>query len=144
MDAPVASHGVRNMNLSRLEKKIKQFSSPEKLLRSTREAMAREALALSKKGFSTSTAPDGSRWRALKTRSGRPLFDTGALSNFSYSLTSNGFVLYAGAPYFVHHQYGAPRAKLPARPMVPTSENWGTWSAPMKIAAEKSIARWGK
>lgn len=130
------------MTIAGLEKKIKQLASPEKLLRGAREAMAREAESLAKRGFATSTAPSGARWQSLKNRNGKPLLNSGTLSKFSYKVTPNGFILYAGAGYFVHHQHGT--TKIPARPMVPSESSWGSWARPMRSAAESAIARWRK
>ena len=142
MDAAAAQNGVWHMSIAALERKIRQISDTGKLLSRAREAMAKQAVSLAKEGFAQSKAPSGNRWKPLKVRVGQPLVLTGTLSNFSYKMTSNGFILYAGADYFVHHQYGAPKKKLPARPMVPNSDSWGAWSKPMVAAAEKSIARW--
>ena len=132
------------MSIAALERKITKISDTGKLLKRAQEAMAKESVKLAKRGFAKSESPTGQKWKPLKYRKGKPLVLTGKLSNFSYQMTSKGFILYAGADYFVHHQYGAPRAKLPKRQMVPNGDSWGKWSKPMADAGAKSIARWLK
>ena len=93
------------MSIAALERKIQQFSNTGKLLQRAREAMAKEAVRLSKEGFAKSQNPYGKPWRPLKYRAGKPLVLTGALSGFTYRVTDKGFIVYAGAKYFDFHQY---------------------------------------
>lgn len=132
------------MSIAKLEAKIRQLRNANKLLPIANKQMAIAAKSLAKQGFETSTAPNGQRWKPLKYRKGKPLVLTGQLSKFGYRVTKGGFILLAGAEYFVHHQHGAPANNLPARPMVPNGSTWGKWAGPMVRAAEVALKRWLK
>lgn len=81
-----------------------------------------EFLDLTLEGFTTSTDPYGDRWADLKYRDGQPLRDKGHLASaFNVEYSDTGFTIHNPVPYGIHHQFGAPKANIPARPMLPKS-----------------------
>lgn len=103
--------------------------------------LANEALELIDEGFSTGKAPDGSAWAPLKHRSGQPLRDTGRLQRgwFVVQATGTGFTVGNATAYAAHHQYGAPEAGIPARPMVPTGKLPPAWNNALDEAAREFL-----
>lgn len=58
--------------------------------------------------FATSTDPYGNKWKAVRSRTGKPLLDTGVLaSSYKFSVTRSGFAVGTGLYYAATHQYGA-------------------------------------
>lgn len=108
-----------------------------------RSEMRDEALRLIQAGFDASRAPDGTAWAALKTRAGKPLDKSGTLrgsirANLSGRL---GLAFSASAPYAAHHQYGAPRAKVPARPFLPGRDLPPAWAAAFERILDAHLRR---
>jgi phage gpG-like protein len=89
---------------------------------------AAEALKLVQLGFRKGVDPYGKPWAPLKRRNGKPLRDTGRLANsFTARPTAEGFVVGTNTDYAPHHQWGAPKAGIEQRGMVPQptlSEPW--------------------
>lgn len=105
---------------SALARLVSKLETVGEVPKASREQLASTALHRVLMGFSTSKEPGGAAWDALKYRQGRPLVDTGKLRGSMRSrITAGGIVLTAGASYAVHHQFGAPRANVPARPFFP-------------------------
>ena len=100
---------------------------------------AEEFLDFVKEGFTSSTDPYGWGWAELKYRDGMPLRDNGHLgSGFTVVVSGTAFTISNPVPYGVHHQFGAPLANIPARPMLPFDgempEQWE--DAAREIASE--------
>lgn len=108
--------------------------------RTISNAIAEDFVEKVKEGFSESHDPFGNRWAALKYRDGQPLRDDGNLaSSFEpKDVSAEGFQIGTDRDYGVHHQFGAPRANIVARPMLPPDgqlpKEWG--EAAQEIAAE--------
>lgn len=104
-----------------LRRLIVRLGSVSAAPQAARREMADEAMRRIRAGFEASSSPDGQTWAALKYRRGKPLLLTGRLRNSVRVQLAGmlGFAVSASAPYAAHHQYGAPRARIPARPFLP-------------------------
>lgn len=102
--------------------------------------LAEEAIELIREGFSSESDPYGSKWAALKYRSGRILQDTGRLrSGFKVSkVTKRGFRVSASVTYASYHQGGTKRG-LPARRMVPDRGLPAKWKSSFANAGREFL-----
>lgn len=124
--------------LNALTRRIAAVGSPA-LLRKAARVMGAEGLSLTQRGFRESTAPDGSPWAPLKHRSGKPLRDTGRLgSSFTNNVVHAGFRIGTNVSYASHHQGGT--ARIPARPMLPTSVMPEAWASALLEAARSIVS----
>jgi phage gpG-like protein len=114
-----------------------------KLVEEVRRAYVSETREQLRHSFAESRSPSGERWASLKTRSGNPLVESGALRDaFDVVETAGGVRVSNSKPYAKAHQTGfrirrrGKRSKrrrafsggggrVPARQMVPTS-HWGS------------------
>jgi len=116
-----------------------------KLVEEVRRAYVSETREQLRRSFDESRSPSGERWPSLKTRSGKPLVDSGALRDaFDVEETRTGVRVSNTKPYAKAHQtgfrirrrrsgkngkrrsaFGRGGGRVPARPMVPTS-SWGS------------------
>jgi len=118
-------------------------------------ALKRTAAEQIERSFRTATDPDGRAWPRLRSRTGTPLVDSGALrGSFVVETTSAGLRVRSRVRYARMHQNGAsvrrrrsrrrkaasPRAvAIPARPMVPTSR-WGSqWKLEIRTTAKRAM-----
>lgn len=109
----------------------------------SRELAARlmvTALHLVDEGFDQERDPYGRAWAALKYRTGAILQLTGRMrAAWTGMLRGAGFILRNSTDYAVHHQYGAPRANVAQRAMMP-DETRGVpvrWQVPMRLEAKR-------
>lgn len=106
-------------------------------------ALSAERLVIT--GFSSSTAPSGVRWAALKRPrpGGGPLVRRGDLRVEASTpvIASDGFTMSAPYPKSVHQSGYAPR-NLPARPFYPDAARLpSVWETVMGWAAEDALAK---
>lgn len=87
------------------------FRNLQELGRNPREALTAVGQVMEDKvrlGFQNSTDPYGRPWKPLKSRTGKPLSDSGLLENsFSYKVEGNSVVVGTNRTYAPVHQYGA-------------------------------------
>ena len=138
--------GVRG-DFDKLRKFIKNWDAIAK--GSVQQAILRgasfEILDRVHEGFSQSHDPFGNPWADLKWRSGQPLRLTGRLMNsFQADIKGLRLMVRTNVDYFPHHQWGAPRANIPARPMLPPA---GTlppaWAEAIAEIAREELKRAG-
>lgn len=100
---------------------VSQLDSVGEVPKEARAHLASIALHRVLVGFSRSREPMGTAWKPLLYRKGgRPLVDTGKLrGSLRARVTSDGFEISTSVPYAKHHQFGAPKANVPARPFLP-------------------------
>lgn len=77
--------------------------------------------------FKESKAPDGTRWKRLARRRGKPLMDTRRLYNsFIANSTARTFTIASNVVYAARQNFGWPRTGLrtmpPARPFMPDAD----------------------
>ena len=133
-----------------------------------RRAAAQAALTLVQSGFRNATAPDGTPWKPLALRKGRPLRDTGLLAtSFTARETKTGISVGTNVRYADTHQTGkiiqakkgkalrfkgsggrksffifARSVKIPSRPMVPAVDDLPeSWRRVCDEAAEKVLRK---
>ncbi|MBI2392815.1 MAG: phage virion morphogenesis protein [Deltaproteobacteria bacterium] len=120
-------------------------ASSGQLARSMRSALAQQTREEIDRSFRERRSPDGTAWPPLKSNVGAPLIRSGALrSGFDVSVTAKGVSVTNAVSYASVHQrgarlrgrrratkkargrssFGARRAVIPARPMVPAAR-WG-------------------
>lgn len=101
-------------------------------------------LADTRRRFSTGTAPDGKRWKAIRRRvngGDKPLLDTGVLrASVQARPTATGAVVFSTLPYAALHQFGgtvrAKRAKYLALPLTREAKRAGSprrFKVPLKF-----------
>lgn len=74
------------------------------------------ALKLVADEFRGSHAPDGATWAKLKSRSGKPLMDTGRLrASFATVPTADGFRIWTAVAYAGYHQFGTRPRRVASR-----------------------------
>jgi phage gpG-like protein len=88
--------------------------------------MAEEAVGLIADGFRAQSDPYGRKWRPKKVPDGRNVL-VGKTANLRTGWnvtrsTRGGFTVSPSVSYAVHHQFGAPRARIPARMMFPSTK----------------------
>lgn len=121
----------------KLARVVSQLQTVGEVPKAARTLLAKDALGRVQALFASSKSPDGTAWKELKYRVGKPLVLSGKLSkSFTASVTGDGFVVTAGVPYAVHHQFGAPRANVDARPFFPRD---GVLPGPWRDAFERLI-----
>lgn len=96
------------------------------VLESMSRNMAEEAISLIAGGFRKQSDPYGRAWQKKKAPDGRNILvgKTARLRN-GWKVTRasrGGFTVSPSVDYAVHHQFGAPRARIPARMMFPSSK----------------------
>lgn len=99
-----------------------------------------EVIHLIRDGFERESDPYGSKWAALKHRSGRILQDTGALRNSFHrkQLSSSQVTVGPAVPYARFHQSGT--RYMPARKMVPDDGLPTSWSERINAVARRAMA----
>lgn len=107
------------------------------------KALAKSAAELALEGYDAARSPAGVAWAPIKRpRPGsRPLVRTRALRESATSpyVYPEGFT-FVSTPWGSHHQFGAPRAHIPARPFWPDPESLPTaWEMRMADAAERAL-----
>lgn len=86
---------MSDRRLEALRRKVASVASPA-MRRALSDALAAEALKLVDDGFDQGRDPYGKAWKPLKSRSGKPLLDTGRMrSAFTSRTTEDGFTLSA-------------------------------------------------
>jgi phage gpG-like protein len=115
-----------------------------RILKIINQNLAEEAIELVKQGFEDEKDPFGSPWAPLKRRTGRILQDTARLKNSfnrpsATSSDAGGFRIGTNVQYAVHHQFGAPKAKLPKRMMLPTGELPEAWVDKFQKTADEIL-----
>jgi phage gpG-like protein len=134
-------------NYKRLDKSIKALDSiaSGELTKKITKAIGGEFLDLTLEGFTSSRDPYGNAWADLKYRDGQPLRDKGHLaSGFNLQVSDLQFTIQNPVKYGVHHQFGAPKAHIPARPMLPKSGTLpDAWSEVADEAALEAIQNIG-
>ena len=129
-------------------RKLNQEIVQKNVHRTISNAIAEDFVEKVKEGFSESHDPFGNSWANLRYRDGQPLRDSGNLaSSFEpKNVSAEGFQLGTDREYGVHHQFGAPKANIVARPMLPPNgklpKEWG--EAAQEIAAEVMHEAFGK
>ena len=120
-------------------------TAPDLLLSMSRN-MAEEALELVAEGFEQQRDPYGRPWKDKKRPDGRLILTgrTGRLRRGWHLVSSgkDGFSIAPSVNYAVHHQFGAPRARIPARMMVP-SKRLGLpprWRAAFESVVEEQLS----
>ena len=112
--------------------------------------MAAEALRQVKSEFREARDPYGRAWAPRKAKRrpdsstrGQPLLNTGRLRNsFSSNGNEAGFRVGTNVSYAIYHQYGAPKAKIPVRAMLPSQGNLGPiWRAALHKIFDDSMKR---
>jgi phage gpG-like protein len=107
-------------------------------------ALAKSAAELALEGYDAARSPAGIAWAPIKRpRPGsRPLVRTRALRESATQpyVYPEGFI-FVSTPWGSHHQLGAPRANIPARPFWPTTDLPSRWAARMADEAERALAR---
>lgn len=105
-------------------------------MRDIMAAVGEEAVELVREGFEKESDPYGSKWAALKYRSGRILQDTGRLRSSVHrqSATANRVSVGLSATYASFHQFGTRR--MPRRAMLPTGRMPRSWSTRIRKAAQ--------
>lgn len=135
--------------LERLGKKFANVASA-KFRRGLTSALAKESLRLIEQGFRNETDPYGHKWRALKRkRKGKGILDrTGKMrKSFRAVGTGEGVQITNSTDYASHHQFGAPKAKVPRRQMVPMTETGALgrlWGKAYKKVAGDFLRKWLK
>ncbi len=121
---PMAVTQKSSLSLGAMRSRMAAAASDEARLRMCR-ALAEEARTQVAQGFRKQRDPYGTRWKPI-ARKGMILQLTGRLrASVSTMATPAGFRLDMPVTYAAHHQYGAPRGKLPQRQMVPMPETGG-------------------
>lgn len=96
------------------------------LLDQMSKQMAEEAIGLIADGFRGQHDPYGRKWKPKKAADGRNTLvgKTARLRNGWHVTRSSrgGFTVSPSVNYAVHHQFGAPRARIPARMMFPSTK----------------------
>ena len=99
-------------------------------------------------GFDTSRKPTGGAWRRLKSprarsrpNRGGPLVDSGRLREeaSTVQITADGWLIDIGAPGAAEHLYGAPGARIPARPFLPVARVPVAWRREMARQASQTL-----
>lgn len=98
--------------------------------------------------FSAGLAPDGTPWTGLaestmaRGRSAPPLTDTHDMRDSVdvKPMRGAGISVTIDDPA-VHHQYGAPRAHVPPRPILPSGKLPDTWQRAIADAADSAFDR---
>lgn len=124
-----------------LERLITRLGTLASAPQAARREMRDEALRRIQEGFDRSRAPDGTAWKALKYRVGKPLDEGGDLRRSIKSSLAGalGLAFSADARYAAHHQFGAPRANIPARPFLPGRELAPAWQSAFERILDKHI-----
>lgn len=110
------------------------------------KATADEAEALAQLGFVESRSPKGETWAPLKYRDGQPLRLTTGAGGLQASVvgrpTGRGIRLGTTKEYAAHHQFGAPRAKIPQRQFLPMQGEAlsDEWEGALCEAADEALA----
>lgn len=86
---------MSDQRLDELRRRMESLASPA-MRRALSDALAAESLKLVDDGFDRSRDPYGKAWAPLKSRSGKPLLDTGRMrSAFTQRSSVDGYVLSA-------------------------------------------------
>jgi len=108
------------------------------------KALAKSAADLALEGYDAARSPSGVPWAPIKRpRPGsRPLVRTRALRESATNpyVYPGGFT-FVSTPWGSHHQYGAPRANIPARPYWPVDSLPLRWEQRMADEAERALAQ---
>jgi len=106
------------------------------------KALAKGAADLALEGYDAARSPSGAAWAPIKRPrpGGRPLVRTRALRESATSpyVYPGGFT-FVSTPWGSHHQFGAPRANIPARPYWPVDALPLRWEQRMADAAERAL-----
>lgn len=115
---------LRIENTRALKRLVKRIDEVDKgFLRDLSKALADETVELVELGFDKERGPYGNKWRRKKRPDGRPVLvgKTARLRRWHRAFASSrAFGVATTVEYFRHHQFGAPRAGIPVRRMVPT------------------------
>jgi phage gpG-like protein len=123
--------------------------------------------ALVRKQFETSTDPYGRPWEPLKSRDGKPLYNTGGLANsVRFTVGRDSVEVGVGFPWIRTHQFGATiypkrasrlrflirgktvfarKVTIPTRPVLPLQGLPNSWKAAIENEAARIIqggSRW--
>jgi hypothetical protein len=128
----------------RLQEWQKALDSAPKLLQAMSRDMAEEAVGLIRDGFRSQINPYGKAWQPKKRDDGRAIL-TGKTSNLRTGwhvtrATRGGFTVAPSVRYAIHHQFGAPRAGIPQRMMVPTGRLPSSWAAAFRESNQEFLA----
>lgn len=108
------------------------------------KALAKSAAELALEGYDAARSPAGVAWAPIKRpRPGsRPLVRTRALRESATSpyVYPSGFT-FVSTPWGSHHQFGAPRANIPARPYWPDGSLPLRWELRMADEAERALVK---
>lgn len=97
---------------------------------------------LSDRPWQRRASVEGEQWAPRKRRYYHPLLEKTAKTRRSLKSRAIGtnVVTSVKTKYAVHHQFGAPRAKLPARPFFPTGDALpSVWAARIRKTINNSI-----
>lgn len=129
--------------LGALEKTLED--APDVLKAISRNS-AEEVVGLIKDGFRDEKDPYGKRWKPKQIPDGRKVL-SGKTSNLKggWHVTSSskgGFTVAPSVDYAVHHQFGAPRAGIPQRMMVPSKARGlpAGWADALEEVAKEELS----
>lgn len=122
---------------------LRALDAAENAQKPVAKALAKSAAELALEGYDASRSPAGVAWAPIKQpRPGsRPLVRTRALRESATQpyVFTEGFI-FTSTPWGSHHQFGAPRAKIPARPFWPDPESLPTaWELRMADSAARAL-----
>jgi hypothetical protein len=134
-----------NGDSKRLQEWQKALKSTNQLLQAMSRDLAEESIGLIRDGFRGQHDPYGKAWQKKKRDDGRAIL-TGKTSNLRTGwhvtrATRGGFTVAPSVRYAVHHQFGAPRAKIPKRMMVPGKGPLPpTWKSAFEESTQELLA----
>ena len=108
------------------------------------KALAKSAAELALDGYDAARSPSGAAWAPIKRpRPGsRPLVRTRALrESATQPYVYPGGFTFVSTPWGSHHQFGAPRANIPARPFWPDGSLPLRWELRMADEAERALVK---
>ena len=95
--------------------------------------------------FAGSFGPDGTPWKPLKSRDGRPLDDSGQLKrSFMVRAMARSVEVGTALPYAVLHQFGGKAGRnlaalIPARPFFPSTDLPAVWREDIENAMVRYV-----
>lgn len=134
-----------NGDSKRMQEWQKALKSTNRLLEEMSRSLAEESIGLIRDGFRGQHDPYGKAWQKKKIDDGRAIL-TGKTSNLRtgwhvVKTSRGGFTVAPSVRYAVHHQFGAPKAKIPRRMMVPGKGRLPqTWRDAFNEATQELLA----
>lgn len=124
---------------------LRALDAAETASKPVSKALAKSAAELALEGYDAARSPAGVAWVPIKRpRPGsRPLVRSRALRESATQpyVFTEGFI-FTSTPWGSHHQFGAPKAGIPARPYWPDPESLpATWELPMADEAERALVQ---